>query len=280
MPKNEIQIITFGGGTIGDFGGFVASVLKRGVKLVHVPSTWLSAIDSAHGGKTALNVSKLKNQIGTFYPAAEVYLIRSVLIAQEQDRTFEALGEVFKTSLLNKDLWHKLSESKKIGPDLFWSHLPEMIETKMKIVKKDPLEKSGFRHILNLGHTLGHLFESQFKLPHGTAVLFGLAFAIEWSFHKKIMNSKNYYEIRLSNLGSFLPDRFDLKKLILATKNPTRFFYQDKKMTNDKKINFIFLERPGKPILKKVTLNDLMSEMHRHCGDNNGNVCKGIVAAA
>ena len=68
-----MSIAVLGGGSVGDFGGFVASIFKRGVRLVQIPSTWLAAIDSAHGGKTALNVEGVKNQIGTFYPAEKIY---------------------------------------------------------------------------------------------------------------------------------------------------------------------------------------------------------------
>ncbi|MCX7978645.1 MAG: hypothetical protein N2578_06535, partial [Bdellovibrionaceae bacterium] len=70
------RIIAMGGGSVGDFSGFVASVWKRGTPLVHIPSTWLAAMDSAHGGKTALNLSGIKNQIGTFYSAESVHLIQ------------------------------------------------------------------------------------------------------------------------------------------------------------------------------------------------------------
>src|SRR5438445_1275287 len=90
----KLTIVVVGGGSVGDFGGFVASILKRGVRLVHLPSTWLAAIDSAHGGKTALNVGGAKNQIGTFYPATEVVLVKSLLLSQPPARTFEGFAEL------------------------------------------------------------------------------------------------------------------------------------------------------------------------------------------
>src|SRR5690606_36298588 len=74
-----LTIIVVGGGSVGDFGGFVASVYRRGVNLIHIPSTWLAAVDSSHGGKTALNVFSVKNQIGSFYPAKEIYLLEPLL---------------------------------------------------------------------------------------------------------------------------------------------------------------------------------------------------------
>ena len=74
-------LVVFGGGSLGDFGGFVASILKRGVNLIHIPTTWLAAMDSAHGGKNALNVAGVKNQVGTFYPAHKVFIVKEVLNA-------------------------------------------------------------------------------------------------------------------------------------------------------------------------------------------------------
>ena len=71
ISERPLQIICIGGGSVGDFAGFVASVFKRGVDLVQIPSTWLSAVDSAHGGKNALNSKSAKNQIGTFHPATD-----------------------------------------------------------------------------------------------------------------------------------------------------------------------------------------------------------------
>jgi 3-dehydroquinate synthase len=116
ISKQEITIVALGGGSIGDFSGFVASVLKRGVRLVHVPSTWLSAIDSAHGGKTALNAGGIKNQIGTFYPAQKTYISKKILFTQPEIRLQDAWGEALKTALLSgPGLYKKLLKKPKIN---------------------------------------------------------------------------------------------------------------------------------------------------------------------
>ncbi len=82
IPSRELSIVAAGGGSVLDFAGFVASTLKRGVKFISVPTTWLAAIDASHGGKTALNVGGTKNQIGTFYPAEQILLKKEFLFAQ------------------------------------------------------------------------------------------------------------------------------------------------------------------------------------------------------
>lgn len=264
LPTQEITIVVLGGGSVGDFAGFVASILKRGVRLVQIPSTWLAAVDSAHGGKTGLNVSKIKNQIGTFYPANEIYLIKSILKTQPEERMVEAFGEVIKISLLEgQSLWREGQKLKMISSDYYWKLLPQMIEAKYKIVRRDPQERLGVRHLLNLGHTVGHVWESQLKIPHGLAVLLGVAFSVEWSFARGLMNSKSYYDIRLSGMGSYLPDRFDLKKYLRKIKQPQKFLLQDKKISSDKKIRFVFLKSPGKPVIESVSVQEMIAEMTR-----------------
>lgn len=264
ISTRDLTVVVLGGGSVGDFGGFVASILKRGVRLVQIPSTWLAAIDSSHGGKTALNVSKIKNQVGTFYPADEIHLVHEVLSGQPQERVFEALGEVIKISLIEgKRLWRDLRDVSQIDSELYWKNLPAMIQAKYNVVNRDPKEENGTRHLLNLGHTVGHVWESQLKIPHGIAVLYGLAFAIEWSLHRKHMSSKDYYQLRLSDFGAFLPDRLELENIIAKTRDPKKLLLQDKKMSQNKKVRFIFLKAPGKTLIESVTVAEMVAELKR-----------------
>ena len=153
-PK-DLTFISLGGGSVGDFAGFVASIYKRGVSLIHVPTTWLSAIDSAHGGKTALNLAQAKNQIGTFYAAEQVWLVEDLLLQQPEARLQEAWGEIFKTALLDLSVWHSIQRMKKYDSKSLFAVMKILIAAKMKVVKKDPFEEAGHRHLLNLGHTVG-----------------------------------------------------------------------------------------------------------------------------
>ena len=125
LSRKNMEVWAVGGGSVGDFAGFFASVWKRGVKLVMVPSTWLSALDSAHGGKTGLNLQGAKNQIGTFYPASEVLLIRELLEEQPKERLSDAMGELAKIALIdgapwtrNLRGWAKRDEFSQM--ELFW----------------------------------------------------------------------------------------------------------------------------------------------------------------
>ncbi len=251
ISERPLQVICVGGGSVGDFAGFVASILKRGVSLVQVPSTWLAAIDSAHGGKNALNVAGIKNQIGTFHHPSQVWLIEDLLSQQPEERIQDAFGEAIKISLLEGGpLWKAFAQIKKWDANSLWKFLPRLIDGKYKIVAKDPSEKKGIRHLLNFGHTVGHVFEAELGLSHGQAVLMGLGFALEWSRFKKI-------------LKSFLAGIPDHRPNLRRLQNPTHYLSQDKKRVGDSKLRFIFLEKPGKPVIKSVSILEILKEIER-----------------
>lgn len=269
--SRKLTLVVAGGGSVGDFGGFVASVLKRGVGLVHVPSTWLAAIDSAHGGKTALNVAGSKNQIGTFYPAQKTILVKPLLLAQPAERTFEAFSEIIKIALLQGgDFWAKFRKESEVTGDVLWKYLPQAVEGKLRIVKKDPEEKSGYRHLLNLGHTVGHVFESYYELPHGIAVNYGIDFALRWSARKGLLSAKNEEDLRSAPVSAFLlsAERDHLlsaKDSVL--KKWSQLLLQDKKKNSSRKIRFIFLKKPGTSHIEEVSVDEILMEILRQKED-------------
>lgn len=273
FSSRKMTVVVLGGGSVGDFGGFVASVYKRGVDLVHVPSTWLAAMDSAHGGKTALNARGAKNQVGTFYPAKDIYLVKPLLLAQPEERGFEALGELIKMALLSGGrLYDKLNKAGRLNANALWNLLPDVIREKYKIVAKDPEEKKGLRHLLNLGHTFGHVIEAHYGLPHGVAVLAGLQFSLEWSFAKGFMNQKDYLQLMQAKFwrGAVQAKQKsvwkNLSMLALLSEKPQKFMSyleQDKKKTSAKKIRFIFLKSPGRPVIAEIPLTDFIPEIAR-----------------
>lgn len=267
LSSRKLTVVVVGGGSVGDFGGFVASVLKRGVRLIHIPSTWLAAIDSAHGGKTGLNVAAIKNQIGTFYPAEKVFLVGKILKAQPEVRAFEGFGELLKIALINGgSLWKSLSKEKEVHGKLLWKYLPQAIQGKLSIVAKDPEEKSGLRHVLNLGHTMGHVLESYHELPHGVAINYGLQFALEWGVERGHMKKPVYDDLMTAPVMGYLlspqrdgllphreKDLKDFKKLLLS----------DKKKTQAQALRFVFLSKPGRFVIKDVNVEDILIEVCR-----------------
>lgn len=266
IKTKNITLIGLGGGSVGDFVGFMASVFKRGVPLIHIPSTWLAAIDSSHGGKTALNVAGYKNQIGTFYPAQKIYLVKSLLFTQPEIRIQEAMGEIIKTVLLaGGSLWKKTAKTSSFSQNELWDILPELIAYKYKIVNKDPFETKGIRFFLNFGHTFGHVLESVHKLPHGEAVNYGLRMALEFSQNRKILSSKEY---QLLNKTVFLKANLksleETRRLVQKTKNWEKQLLQDKKASQNNQIRYVFIKKSGQPLVQSLSTQELLNFIKGH----------------
>jgi 3-dehydroquinate synthetase len=231
--------------------GFLASVYLRGVKLVQVPTTWLSVVDSAIGGKTALNFMGSKNQIGTVYPPKSVLIFMDLL----QTADFKmSEGEIIKTLVLN----HKRSWAREVllkkhlkSPDQ--ELLKRLLTFKKMIVKKDPNDTNGVRALLNLGHSSGHAFESILGLSHSDAVKAGLKFSLEWSRKKRLINSRTFDE-----LTGFLKEPLPL----VSREDMLRELSNDKKSLFGGKLNFIFIDENG-GIVKPVQIKSVVNEYQR-----------------
>jgi 3-dehydroquinate synthetase len=260
--STELTFVALGGGTVCDFVGFLASVFLRGRKLILIPTTWLAAVDSAHGGKNGLNFRKIKNQIGTFYLPQKIIIVKTILRLQPNDRLVEAMGETLKVALINdKKLFFKLENP--ISFDEVYAILPKAIDNKYKVVKKDPLEKNGTRRLLNLGHTLGHVLESHFQISHGEAVLHGLEFSARWSFQRGLLSEADFIRILVSieNLHLKSPLKFYLKSISnLQIKN---LLCRDKKITAQSRMDFIFIKSIGQCERNLVAIDEIVSEVVR-----------------
>ncbi|MBX3040594.1 MAG: hypothetical protein KF789_07810 [Bdellovibrionaceae bacterium] len=264
MASRRMTILVAGGGSVGDFGGFVASIYKRGVRLVHLPTTWLAAIDSSHGGKTALNVEGAKNQIGTFYPASEVYLVKPFLMAQPPERAVEATGEALKMMILKGSAFFPPRIFTKDPSEALWTALPKLIQGKMSIVEKDPTETSGFRHLLNLGHTMGHVFEAELKMPHGLSVTYGLIFALIYSRSRRDCSEKDLAAIFSHPAWRmFLPSALHLRSLSIPPSRIRTLLLKDKKRTSRQLLRFIFVRKMGKPFIREIGVDEILDEVAR-----------------
>jgi 3-dehydroquinate synthase len=266
-PRSGTCLIAVGGGSVGDFAGFLASVFKRGIPIVHIPSTLLAAIDSAHGGKNALNYRGFKNQIGTFYPSAGVFIVKELLEKLPDVQIRAAAGELCKAAIISGgSFFDDLDGSKLDGFALLWDFLPQAIAAKMKIVLQDPTEITGKRQVLNLGHSLGHCLESYFQIPHGEAIAFGTVFALEWSRHRGYLTAeKTARGVRLviDKAGLVNQDDFFKARRRMPRSRLRRLILGDKKMRDLKSLNFIFVEDLGRAFPKEVTLDSFLTEAQR-----------------
>ena len=181
----KVFIVAFGGGVVGDLSGFVASIYKRGIPYIQIPTTLLAQVDSAIGGKTALDLSTGKNLVGAFYQPRLVFSDVKLLLTLSQRQLKAGLAEVIKYGIIkDKELFSFLEENHK---DILKKKqaLLEFIVTrcskiKADIVSKDEREEKGLRTILNFGHTVGHAIETAAKFVsynHGEAVAIGMVVA-------------------------------------------------------------------------------------------------------
>lgn len=257
IVNRNTHIVSVGGGSVGDFVGFLASVWKRGLGLTHIPSTWLAAVDSAHGGKTALNIDPGKNQLGSFYPASNILVIKDLL---ESSSLESAYGEILKISFLQKHLLSKLKNQTYWTVSFIWNLLPNLVKGKYFYITQDPLETTGKRVYLNLGHTVAHILELHFSIPHGVAVNLGLDFSLNWSFNKKLISKLQFDQY--STLLEPLVTLWRPKIKLFSKAKAINLLMQDKKIKNQKHIQFIFFTSKGHTV-KTITINALIKELQR-----------------
>lgn len=178
-------LIAFGGGVVGDLTGFVASVYRRGVPYVQVPSTLLAQVDSAIGGKTGVDLPRAKNFVGAIYQPRLVWnhtqLLQSLPLRQRRS----GLGEIIKYGVMgDAALFRYLEQHLEDCLRLNRSAVTRMVERscriKARVVSQDERETKGIRHQLNFGHTLGHALEAvtQYRRwTHGEAIAIGMCAA-------------------------------------------------------------------------------------------------------
>lgn len=171
-------MINLGGGMVTDLGGFAASTFKRGIDFINIPTTLLAMVDASVGGKTGINFGGLKNEIGVFSDSRFVIINTQFLDTLDHNNICSGYAEMLKHGLISDErTWAELVTFDLDTPDLsqLQRMVAESIKVKERIVEADPHEH-GIRKALNLGHTMGHAFES-FAMRRGTPILHGYAVA-------------------------------------------------------------------------------------------------------
>ena len=214
-------VITIGGGITGDVGGFAASLYKRGLRFINLPTTLLSQVDSSIGGKTGVNTKEGKNLLGNFYQPKIVLSDTDFLKSLPLREIICGYGEILKHSLiLNKTFYNYLDKNIKQILNLKSSFIQKAIYESCKIkkivVEKDEKEK-GLRKILNFAHTFAHAYESSLgyskKLNHGEAVILGIKTALNFSLKKNLLNKKDHNSVMKHIINSNLPSSISCHSL-------------------------------------------------------------------
>ena len=257
-------LVAYGGGSVSDHVGFVASIFKRGVQYINIPTTLIGMIDASIGGKTALNIDSIKNQIGTFYQPSKIFIDLSLIELMSKTIIRDGLGEMFKYTILSKDRllvsFKEYIESQ--NEDLLYNLIEKCCNMKLKIVQIDEKDQN-LRKTLNLGHTFGHAIESESKnnISHGTAVINGILIASFLSFKKGYLKKDKFNKIE--KIGALLlPNRYK----IIDVNKYVNIMNGDKKNLNQK-IGIIIIKDIGDIELQYFTFNDiykLVEEYNEH----------------
>tara|TARA_Y100000816_G_scaffold226620_1_gene171646 strand:- start:1322 stop:2425 length:1104 start_codon:yes stop_codon:yes gene_type:complete len=251
-------LIALGGGITGDVVGFVASLYKRGLKFINIPTTLLSQVDSSVGGKTGINTEYGKNLIGSFYQPQIVIGDSDFLKSLPKREIVCGYAEILKHSLIIKKVFFKFLDKNiqkilKLRSPFIEKAIYESCKIKKSIVEKDEKEKN-IRKVLNFGHTFAHAFEATLnytnKLNHGEAVLLGMNAALSFSYQNNLLKKNDYHEFLNHVKGPNLP--YNIKKYFSKKDlNKILFYMMRDKKNNTSKINLILLKKIGSPLINK-----------------------------
>ena len=262
--QRKTIIYSFGGGTLGDLSGFLASTILRGVEHVMIPTSLLAMVDSSIGGKTGINSKFGKNLIGTFYLPKKVFICSDFLKSLPKREIACGYAEIIKYSLIHSKQLHKLlNEGSKVDINKI---IKLSINSKFKYISdfREKLKSKNSRAILNFGHTIGHAIEnSNFykgNLKHGEAISLGMILEL------KISSLLNYYPNKVDNLIEVLKkynlpinySKYVNKKTIPSLIKKIAF---DKKVINED-VNIVLIGKNG-GFIKKILIRDLKSILNQ-----------------
>ncbi len=264
-------LIAFGGGVIGDLTGFAAATYMRGIDYLQIPTTLLSQVDSSIGGKTGFNFANGKNNIGAFKQPIATFIATTFLQSLDAKQWLYGYSELLKHAFIAKpSLFHLLQNfslaTLQKDEDTLLDALYESCSVKATIVMQDEKESS-VRALLNFGHTLGHLLEehSDYAIAHGLSVLWGMDFALFFSYTQKYLNEADY-QLLHSYLQPFLSAN-PIKEYTAQMNNKETFAHlleKDKKNTASG-LTFIVLNQLGKAsLLHNVSLDLLWQTWQKY----------------
>ncbi len=233
-------VVALGGGVIGDLAGFAAATFQRGMELVQVPTSLLAAVDSAVGGKTAVNLPTGKNQVGCFYQPALVLCDTDCLETLPEREYKCGAAEVIKYAVLRDEAFFEglMAAPISLQPEAV---IERCVAMKRDLVAEDEFDR-GSRQLLNLGHTIGHGVEacSGFQVLHGQAVAIGMAAISRAAVKKKLCGEESLQRLLrlLDKYGLPTELEYSVEELYSA-------ILADKKLSSGR-INLIIPEKIGR----------------------------------
>ncbi|TDH29135.1 3-dehydroquinate synthase [Segetibacter sp. 3557_3] len=253
-------IIGVGGGVVTDLAGYVAGVYMRGIKCGFVPTSILSIVDAAIGGKNGVDVGVYKNLVGLIRQPSFLLFDFSFLKTLPKEEWINGFAEVIKHACIKDAKMFKLLQENNLGSfrkdeKLLQSLILKNVLIKTKVVISDEFE-NGDRKLLNFGHTMGHAIENLYKIPHGHAVSIGMGVACNVSTKITGFRDTDAVKTVLKKYG--LPPDFQFDK-----DEALRILRSDKKKDNDA-ISYVVLDKIGKArtvVLQFAELDEMVRSL-------------------
>lgn len=256
-------LVAFGGGVIGDMGGFASSLYNRGIDFIQIPTTLLSQVDASVGGKTGINNKYGKNLIGAFHQPKAVHIDPSFLTTLPAREFGAGVAEIVKMAVtFNREFFEWLEDNDlRVGDNLIKA-ITQAVQTKAKVVEADEKEQ-GLRAALNYGHTFGHVIENETRYEtylHGESVAIGMIMANDLACDVGLMSSEEAKRVRA------VLERYDLP-LTYPIADVEKFyqtFFLDKK-SSDASITFILPHSIGDvKITDSISADKVKSVLKRY----------------
>lgn len=249
----KTTLVGVGGGVITDLTGYVASVYMRGINVGFVPTTILSMVDAAIGGKNGIDVGEYKNMVGVIRQPSFLLYDTSLLLSLPDALWSDGFAEVIKHACIRDAAMFRMLEQEDIASlQKKKKLLAEIIQRnallKSAVVQKDEFE-TGDRKLLNFGHTLGHAIETQYEISHGQAVSIGMHYACKLSESLTGFRHTEKVATLLSQYGLPVDANFKLEKVINIMK-------MDKKRMRSS-IHYVLLKSIGKGVLQQMEFKQL-----------------------
>ena len=264
IKRSHSCIISIGGGVCGDLSGYIASTYKRGIDLIHIPTTLLAMVDSSIGGKNGINNKYGKNLIGTFHLPKYILIFTHFITSLPRIEIINGFAEIIKTAAItNIYLWNLLIQNTIdtiiTNPKLLVTIIKETAQTKLNIVEKDLYDNSISKSIkllcprehLNFGHTIGHIIEYTQNIKHGLAVAIGMIMEVNIQ-----LNNRYYVGI---NTRHQLVECIRRYELPIKLTTPINKLEIEQYLINDKKDGrIVILEEIGNSYIIKPYINQII----------------------
>lgn len=241
------HLVAIGGGAVSDFAGFIAATILRGIPWSVIPTTLLSQVDASIGGKVAINSKSGKNLIGAFHLPTNVWICPKFLGTLPELEKNSGLGEVLKYAFLDYGIYDLVVKKAPLA-----DVVSKCAEYKQKLTEED-FRETGIRRVLNLGHSFGHAVEFIYNIPHGEAVMWGMALVFKLFGSEKNLNDIKTLKNALGMPGVNPPwfnKEFPIDKIMT-------YLSKDKKISALSSIDLVLVKDIGNAEIENKTFEEI-----------------------